>query len=29
MNTLLTLGDNLKTFWDYTGMANATFGHII
>ena len=29
MNTLLTLGDNLKTFWDYTGMANASSGHII
>ena len=29
MNTLLTLGDNLKTFWNYTGMANATTGHII
>ena len=29
MNTLLTLGDNLKTFWDYTGMANASTGHII
>ena len=29
MNTLLTLADNLKTFWDYTGMANATVGHIV
>ncbi len=29
MNTLLTLGDNLRTFWDYTGMANATVGHIV
>lgn len=29
MNTLLSLGDNLRTFWDYTGFANAESGHII
>ncbi len=29
MNTLLTLGDNLRTFWEYTGFANAEFGHIV
>lgn len=29
MNTLLALTDNLSTFWGYTGMANATPGHII
>lgn len=29
MNTLLALTDNLSTFWSYTGMANATPGHII
>lgn len=28
MNTLLSLGDNLRTFWDYTGFANAESGHI-
>lgn len=29
MNTLLTLGDNLRTFWEYTGFANAELGHIV
>lgn len=29
MNTLLSLGDNLQTFWEYTGFDNATSGHII
>lgn len=29
MNTLLSLGDNLQTFWEYTGFENATSGHII
>jgi sodium ion-translocating decarboxylase beta subunit len=29
MNTLLSLGDNLQTFWGYTGFANAEPGHII
>ncbi|MEA5128396.1 MAG: sodium ion-translocating decarboxylase subunit beta [Proteiniphilum sp.] len=29
MNTLLSLADNLRTFWGYTGFANAEAGHII
>lgn len=29
MNTLLAISDNLSTFWSYTGMANATPGHLI
>lgn len=29
MNILLSLGDNLQTFWSYTGFANAETGHII
>lgn len=29
MNTLLSLADNLQTFWGYTGFANAEMGHII
>lgn len=29
MNTLLAVADNLNTFWSYTGMANATPGHLI
>lgn len=29
MNTLLSLADNLKTFWGYTGFHNVELGHII
>lgn len=29
MNTLLSLTDNLRTFWSYTGFFNAEIGHII
>lgn len=29
MNTLLSLTDNLRTFWSYTGFANAEIGHIV
>ncbi len=29
MNALLSLGDNLQTFWGFTGFANAEPGHII
>lgn len=29
MNTLLSLSDNLQTFWSYTGFANAETGHFI
>ncbi len=29
MNTLLSIGDNLQTFWGFTGFANAEPGHII
>ena len=29
MNTLLSLSDNLQTFWGYTGFANAELGHIV
>ncbi len=29
MNTLLSIGENLQTFWGYTGFANAEFGHIV
>ncbi len=29
MNTLLSLADNLRTFWSYTGFANAEIGHIV
>lgn len=29
MNTLLSLTDNLQTFWDYTGFANAEWGHLV
>lgn len=29
MNTLLSLADNLQTFWGYTGFANAERGHFI
>jgi len=29
MNTLLSLADNLRTFWSYTGFFNAEIGHII
>lgn len=29
MNTLLSLTDNLQTFWEYTGFANAELGHIV
>ena len=29
MNTLLSLADNLRTFWGYTGFANAETGHIV
>ena len=29
MNTLLSLGENLQTFWGYTGFANAEAGHIV
>ncbi|MCE5177906.1 MAG: sodium ion-translocating decarboxylase subunit beta [Porphyromonadaceae bacterium] len=29
MNTLLSLTDNLQTFWHYTGFANAEAGHFI
>lgn len=29
MNTFLALSDNLATFWNYTGFANTTPGHII
>ncbi|SFL14509.1 sodium ion-translocating decarboxylase subunit beta [Proteiniphilum acetatigenes] len=29
MNTLLSLTDNLRTFWGYTGFANAETGHIV
>ncbi|NLY23519.1 MAG: sodium ion-translocating decarboxylase subunit beta [Bacteroidales bacterium] len=29
MNTLLSLTDNLRTFWSYTGFYNAEIGHII
>lgn len=28
MNILLSLSDNLTTFWEYTGFANSTIGHI-
>lgn len=29
MNILLSLADNLQTFWGYTGFANAELGHIV
>lgn len=29
MNTLLSLSDNLRTFWSYTGFSNAETGHIV
>ncbi|MFA7494401.1 MAG: sodium ion-translocating decarboxylase subunit beta, partial [Proteiniphilum sp.] len=29
MNILLSLADNLQTFWGYTGFANAEIGHIV
>ena len=29
MNTLLSLADNLQTFWGYTGFYNVELGHII
>ena len=29
MNILLSLADNLSTFWEFTGFANATPGHFI
>lgn len=29
MNTLLSLADNLQTFWSYTGFANVERGHLI
>jgi len=29
MNTLLSLADNLRTFWSYTGFFNAEIGHIV
>lgn len=29
MNTLLSIADNLQTFWGYTGFANAEAGHIV
>lgn len=29
MNTLLSLSDNLRTFWSYTGFYNAEPGHLI
>ena len=29
MNTLLSLSDNLQTFWSYTGFSNAETGHIV
>ena len=29
MNALLSLGNNLQTFWEFTGFANAETGHII
>lgn len=29
MNTLLSIADNLQTFWGYTGFANAELGHIV
>jgi sodium ion-translocating decarboxylase beta subunit len=29
MNTLLSLADNLRTFWGYTGFYNVESGHII
>lgn len=29
MNILLSLADNLSTFWEFTGFANATIGHLI
>ena len=29
MNTLLSLADNLETFWGYTGFNNVESGHII
>jgi len=29
MNTLLSLTDNLRTFWSYTGFFNAEIGHIV
>jgi len=29
MNILLSLTDNLQTFWSYTGFANAEGGHLI
>ncbi len=29
MNTLLSLADNLRTFWGYTGFYNVELGHII
>jgi sodium ion-translocating decarboxylase beta subunit len=29
MNTLLSLADNLQTFWGYTGFHNVELGHII
>jgi len=28
MNILLSLSDNLTTFWEYSGFANSTIGHI-
>ena len=28
MNILLSLSDNLTTFWEYTGFANSTIGHL-
>ncbi len=29
MNILLSLSDNLSTFWEFTGFANATVGHLV
>ena len=29
MNILLSLADNLSTFWEFSGFANATPGHLI
>lgn len=29
MNTLLSIGENLQTFWGFTGFANAEVGHIV
>ena len=29
MNTLLSLTDNLETFWGFTGFFNARWGHIL